>query len=112
MGKRKGAPEYQQAKREESYASRAAKVEPGKHNRKAGRRKRTGNGGGERIPCPIQKAKITSTKKQAIMQQIAERVSSVDALPESEHTEVGLAGSSKGAKKRRRREAAAAALRA
>ena len=102
-----------EAKRAESFASRAAKPEPGKHNRKAIRQHRTGPGGGERRPCPVQMQKTISTKKQARIQQIAERLASLDALTETATTEaVGtLSGTSKAAK-RRKKKAAAAALKA
>ena len=55
IGKRQES--FMEAKRAESFASRAAKPEPGKHNRKAIRQHRTGPGGGERRPCPVQMQK-------------------------------------------------------
>ena len=102
-------------KREASIASRTLKPEAGKHNRKAGRKKRMGPGGGERRPCPVQKQTKPSSKKQARMQQIAERLESIGALPELEPAPNNEAGAISGKKKRkqeakkRKREAAAAA---
>ena len=102
-------------KREASIASRTLKPEAGKHNRKAGRKKRMGPGGGERRPCPVQKQTKLSSKKQARMQQIAERLESIGALPELEPAPNNEAGAISGKKKRkqeakkRKREAAAAA---
>lgn len=96
---------FQESKRAASMASRPTKPEAGKHNRKAGRRKRTGPGGGERLPCPVQKQNKVSAKKQARMQQIAERLASVDALHSAEEA-AAPSGSSKAAKKRRRKDAA------
>lgn len=114
IGKRQES--FMEAKREASFASRPAKPEPGKHNRKAHRLRRTGPGGGERLPCPVQSQKTISTKKRARMQEIAEHLASVGALPECEpmSKQVGtLSGSSKAAaKKRRRKESAAAAPKA
>ena len=60
--------------------------------------------------CPVQPQKTVSTKKQARIQQIADHLASVGALPEPDHAskQVGARTSSKGATKKRKEEATAA----
>ena len=95
---------YQEKRAQQAAEARPAKPEPGKHNRKAGRLRRAGPGGGVRKPCPIAKQKMPNAKQQARIQQITERLASIGALPAAHECEAGsLVGSSKGAKRRRKK---------
>jgi hypothetical protein len=79
---------------------------PGKHNRKAGRKRRAGAGGGIRQPCPLVKKAGPSAKKQARMREIALRLEASGVL-DSASVNVGEHSSSNTATQGRRRPAVA-----